>query len=93
MDTQLKKNLGTNIDEEDFKSGYKGVGWCSKRRSWASYWYSRGKVSCEYFCIERYGFEEAKQLAIAYRKKKEKSRLKYQKSKSAVKARPKKKAA
>ena len=44
-----------------------------RRKAWRAKWYENGKQYSKYFYVPKYGFEEAKRLAIEWREKMEQS--------------------
>lgn len=62
-------NRNTNI-AKDNTSGFQGVCFDKKYNRWLAHWSNNdGKICRKCFSVKQYGEEEAKQLAIDYRKK------------------------
>eukprot|EP00745_Piridium_sociabile_P037072 TRINITY_DN670_c0_g1_i1.p1 TRINITY_DN670_c0_g1~~TRINITY_DN670_c0_g1_i1.p1 ORF type:complete len:852 (+),score=116.49 TRINITY_DN670_c0_g1_i1:169-2724(+) len=54
-----------------YKSGIQGVRWNRQYHRWGAIWREEGRQRHKYFSALKYGFNQAKMLAIAYRKKME----------------------
>ncbi|KAL7066074.1 AP2 domain-containing protein, partial [Cryptosporidium serpentis] len=71
----IKKNISNNINcnnnEQQFKSGYKGVSWNKRMQSWLAFWTEGQKRRSKTFNSKIYGFEAARSEAITFLKAKQ----------------------